>query len=147
MTTIACVGGIVAADTQLTANYISYGSKIIEDGEKIYCLVGEVCYARVLVQLLQDGMNLTECRAALKDAGIEYKEGQFAVVVIDRDELDAILIHPNLLADTLSEPWAVGSGGDFAMGAIYAGSSAEEAVAIAIELDPSTGGEVETIEI
>jgi ATP-dependent protease HslVU (ClpYQ) peptidase subunit len=147
MTTIACVDGIVAADTQMTADYISYGSKLIDDGEKIYCMVGEVSYARVLVELLQEGLTLTECRGALRDAGIEYKEGQFAVVVVDREELDALLIHPNLLCDTLSEPWAVGSGGDFAMGAMYVGASAEEAVAAAIELDPSTGGEIETIEI
>jgi ATP-dependent protease HslVU (ClpYQ) peptidase subunit len=147
MTTIACSGGIVAADTQMTADYISYGSKLIEDDEKIYCMVGEVCYARVLVELLQEGLNLTECRAELRDAGIDYKEGNFAVVVIDRDEMDAILIHSNLLTDSLCEPWAVGSGGDFAMGAMHVGATAEQAVAAAIGLDPSTGGQIEVIEI
>jgi ATP-dependent protease HslVU (ClpYQ) peptidase subunit len=147
MTTIACVDGIVAADTQYTANYISYDSKLIEDGEKIYCMVGEVSYAIALVQLLQEGLNLSECREVLKETDVDYKEGKFAVVVIDRNDRGTVLIHPNLLCDTLSEPWAVGSGGDFAMGAMYFGASAEEAVAVAIELDATTGGEIETIEI
>jgi ATP-dependent protease HslVU (ClpYQ) peptidase subunit len=147
MTTIACSEGILAADTQMTADYISYGSKLIEDDEKIYGMVGEICYARVLVELLQEGLNLTECREALRDAGIEYKEGNFAVVVVDRYETEAILIHSNLLADTLSEPWAVGSGGNFAMGAMHVGASAEQAVAAAIGLDPATGGQIEVIEI
>jgi ATP-dependent protease HslVU (ClpYQ) peptidase subunit len=147
MTTIACVDGIVAADTQFTADYISYGSKLIEDEEKIYGMVGEIAYARVLVELLQEGLNLSECRETLRDAGIDYKEGNFAVVVIDRYEVDAILIHSNLLTDSLSEPWAVGSGNNFAMGAMYAGASSEEAVAAAMQLDPMTGGQVESIEI
>jgi ATP-dependent protease HslVU (ClpYQ) peptidase subunit len=147
MTTIACVDGIVAADTQMTADYISYGSKLIEDDDKIYCMVGEVSYAVVLVQLLQEGLNLSECREVLRENEIDYKEGKFAVVVIDRNDAGTVLIHPNLLGDTLTEPWAVGSGGDFAMGAMCVGASAEEAVEAAIELDPSTGGEIETIEI
>jgi ATP-dependent protease HslVU (ClpYQ) peptidase subunit len=147
MTTIACVDGVIAADTQINANYISYDSKIIEDEEKIYCMVGEISYAVVLVQLLQEGLSLSECREALKGNDVDYKEGKFAVVVVDRNDADAVVIHPNLLFDTLSEPWAVGSGGDFAMGAMYVGASAEEAVAVAIELDPMSGGEIETVEI
>jgi ATP-dependent protease HslVU (ClpYQ) peptidase subunit len=147
MTTIACVDGVIAADTQVTGSYISYESKLIDDGDRIYCMVGECRYSRVLVELLQEGLSLTECREALKDAEVDYKEGNFAVIVVDRESEGTVLIHPNLLADTLSEPWAVGSGSDFAMGAMVSGASAEEAVAAAIELDPGTGGEIETIEI
>jgi hypothetical protein len=33
------------------------------------------------------------------------------------------------------------------MGAMYAGASSEEAVAAAMQLDPMTGGQVESIEI
>lgn len=40
---------------------------------------------------------------------------------------------------------AVGSGAPYAMAALYMGRSAEEAVAIAIALDPESGGGVDTM--
>lgn len=147
MTTIACVDGIVAADTQMTGDYISYGSKLIEDEEKIYGLIGEVSYARVLVELLQSGASLSQCRIGLRESGIEFTDGTFAVVVISREETEALVIHSNLMSDVLVEPWALGSGGSFAMGAIFAGCNAEEAVDVASQLDPMTGGAIEKIEL
>jgi hypothetical protein len=41
--------------------------------------------------------------------------------------------------------YAMGSGCDFAMAAMYLGKTAEEAVKVACELDPSCGGGVDTL--
>jgi len=47
----------------------------------------------------------------------------------------------------LDVPMAVGSGSTFAMGAMLAGATPEEAVHIAMKLDPYTGGEVLVYEL
>ena len=44
-------------------------------------------------------------------------------------------------------PWAIGSGGDFAIGAMMAGVPAGEAILIATECDTNTGMGVDEIEI
>jgi ATP-dependent HslUV protease subunit HslV len=41
--------------------------------------------------------------------------------------------------------WAIGSGCDYALGAMYAGASAERAVVIASKLDVNTGGGVDVV--
>ncbi len=45
----------------------------------------------------------------------------------------------------LSLPCAIGSGTDFAMGALYCGASAKKAVEISAQLDTGTGGKIKTI--
>lgn len=42
---------------------------------------------------------------------------------------------------------AIGTGADFAMGAMLAGATALEAVKIAIKLDPNSGGRVQSVKI
>ena len=46
-----------------------------------------------------------------------------------------------------SDPFAIGSGQDFAMGAMYSGKTAVEAVRIAIKLDANSGGPVRSITV
>lgn len=41
--------------------------------------------------------------------------------------------------------WAIGSGADYALGAMYAGKSAKEAVEIASQLDTGTGLGVDVV--
>jgi ATP-dependent protease HslVU (ClpYQ) peptidase subunit len=49
-------------------------------------------------------------------------------------------------SDIMNEPrWAIGSGAEFAMGAMYAGATAEQAVQIATTLDVYTGMGIEKI--
>ena len=52
--------------------------------------------------------------------------------------------HEPLIIDT---PMSIGSGSQFAMGAMMAGASPKEAVAIAMQLDPDTGGEIVEYEL
>lgn len=42
----------------------------------------------------------------------------------------------------LVSPWACGSGSEYALGAMDAGASAKEAVEIAMQRDPNTGGKI-----
>jgi len=41
--------------------------------------------------------------------------------------------------------WAIGSGGEFALGAMYAGKTAKEAIKIASQLDVYTGNAIDTL--
>jgi ATP-dependent HslUV protease subunit HslV len=72
------------------------------------------------------------------------------------ESLSALRLLPNGTLHYISEvcdpveidaPCAVGSGGDFAIGALDAGLSAEEAVAIAMKRDPGTGGKITVLHL
>ena len=53
-----------------------------------------------------------------------------------------------LVADqVLDDFWAIGSGSPAALAAMHCGQSAQEAVYIAMRIDPYTGGDVETMEL
>ena len=53
-----------------------------------------------------------------------------------------------LVADrVLDDFWAIGSGSPAALAAMHCGRNAQEAVYIAMEIDPYTGGDVETMEV
>lgn len=75
----------------------------------------------------------------------------------DKPDLRALIIHPNgevFLADDsiwFSGPiecatYAIGSGGDFALGAMAMGASAKQAVYVACDLDVHCGAPVQTLE-
>lgn len=75
-------------------------------------------------------------------------EDNFCAIVLEGNgdawvfgsQLVAIPIDPN-------KPWAIGSGGDFAMGAMAMGADAEQAVEIASKYDIYTGLGVDVIEL
>jgi hypothetical protein len=48
----------------------------------------------------------------------------------------------------ITEPfWAIGSGGELALGALAAGASPERAVKIGIQFDPNSGGKVHSLKV
>ena len=52
-----------------------------------------------------------------------------------------------LAEDITGVPWAIGSGREYAIGAMAQGADAEQAVAIAARFDPYTGGAIKTVPI
>lgn len=65
----------------------------------------------------------------------------FDAIVIDADG-NCYNYGSRLLPMPVGKPNAIGSGAQFAMGAMLAGASADKAVKIAIKLDSYTGGRV-----
>ena len=51
---------------------------------------------------------------------------------------------PCFWKNKLKHPWAIGSGSDYALGAMMSGLSAKEAVDVAKKIDTLTGGRVRT---
>lgn len=98
-------------------------------------------------------------RAALEKAIREQVEsGEFtAIPCIEGDDgayallagpKGAVLFESDQMAPfKVPKIFAIGSGSRFAMGAMYAGSSAADAVRIASKLDEYTGGKVHTMRV
>jgi ATP-dependent protease HslVU (ClpYQ) peptidase subunit len=138
MTTIAYKDGIIAVDSRTTS-----GSTISSDrAQKIFYKDG-VCF------VLGGQMNLVDDLInSWPDLGIETENiGGFAW---DGEKLWEIVCSDEKLTKQkhdVNEPWACGTGGDFALGALDMGATAEEAVKIAIGRDIYSGGEVKTVRI
>lgn len=138
MTTIAWDGKTLAADTLSTCSGIrsAYHAKIWREGR---LLIGGAGSRTVTLQF-RDWV-----RTGMKGACPLTKDiGNVFVVTPDGTGVmwcDDGPFHMD------NEPWALGSGEQFALGAMAAGKTAEEAVAIAALYDTCTGGDVTALKI
>jgi hypothetical protein len=138
MTTIAWSGVTLASDRQITDNgRPMVGTKIwrIKVKGKVYllgCCGGYGAALKFIEHFKKNGFSrLPEIRDT-------------SVLIIGKDgawsyEEDGTLSPMN------ESPWGIGSGGDYALGAMMAGATAEEAVAIGIELDVNSGLGIDTV--
>jgi ATP-dependent protease HslVU (ClpYQ) peptidase subunit len=104
------------------------------------------------VRRLADGRIVgTSGDTALGLQVVEWLEGKAPKPDRKVDDFAAIILYPSGKVETLSDcfqpievevPVAVGSGMDFAIGAMEAGKEPEEAVAIACKRDPGSGGKI-----
>lgn len=130
MTTIAWDGKMLAADSQMTGSYIDRGAVKKIHKKNGALIAGAGAYAEILLFV---------------NAWPDKPEGL-------SDQFEALVIQDNTAAwwDNKHQPVpqgtpaAIGSGNQFAMGAMLNGATAKQAVQIAIELDPDTGGKVNT---
>lgn len=132
MTTIAWDGKTLASDSQSNTSFAVQNKikKIHVVGDKVIATSG--------------------CRGT----ALSFVNGEF-----DRfpnDEADALVVHKktgkcfyqgHMAAIEQGKIHAIGSGSDFAMGAMLAGATSVEAVKIAIKLDPNSGGRVQSVKI
>jgi hypothetical protein len=76
----------------------------------------------------------------------EFDAFDVTLLGVERDEktqtTEAFLIEPGGFKLIVPAPVAIGSGGSFAVGALRAGSNAEEAVRIASAEDPHTNADI-----
>lgn len=137
MTTIATDGVTIAADGRTTA-----GKEIVTDeAKKIHRLpdgsvVGEagLCTAGILA--------VEELAYAIQeDRHPKNYKGDYTLLRLTPDGR-AIIYWNELVGIEIPTPAAIGSGGEFARGAMAAGASAREAVRIATKLDSASGGKV-----
>lgn len=128
MTTIACNKTTIVADTLLSEGHLAM------KGTKIYrlkdCIVG--CSGD-----WNDGIKFVEWFKNKRKKKPEL-ESFSALMVTNKQEIiywDEDLV-PNYIEET---EWTIGSGRDFALGALAYGASLEEAVTIATRLDVYSG--------
>ena len=139
MTTLAWSGVTLASDRQITDNGRPIvGTKIwrIEVKGKVYllgCCGGYGAALKFVKHFKKNGFTkLPEISGA-------------SILIVGEDEAWSYE-EDGSLSPMNETPWAIGSGGDYALGAMKAGATAEEAVAIAIELDINSGFGIDTVE-
>lgn len=138
MTTIASDGKIIAADDQATNNFVFTcpNSKIhfIRGSWIGFC--GDVASVEKMREWMEAGAH------GDKRPVCHGKDDWGALELTAAGEL--FLWEGDGRRFPVSKPFAIGSGADFAMGAMLVGATAVAAVEAAIALDPYSGGKIST---
>ena len=155
MTTICYKSGIMSSDGRM-----SLGDMIIkEDTQKVFWvnnhLVGVCGRARAINTFVTWLQKMTDYHIVNQEVGelvdlvppaLEDDEGYSALVVTPSRQV--LMYEGNTPIDMGSDvPMSVGSGSCFALAAMKAGNSAEEAVKVACELDVYSGGEITVVQL
>jgi ATP-dependent protease HslVU (ClpYQ) peptidase subunit len=136
MTTIAYKDGVIAWDSQVTAGSMvvsrSFQKMTKANGLTLWC-AGTIQDRDALVKAISSGR-------AEWDMDLEVE-----AIVLEGESLSLVSVREGRIwrdSVSRSEPMAIGSGADYAMGAMDAGCDAVEAVKIAAGRDVSTGGRI-----
>jgi len=147
LSTVAYKDGVIAGDTLAVCSNERYGSieKVGRTENYLFGFTGRLGYMRPTYQWVADmdrkGIKPQDFHKYREDLDIG-DDG--SAIIIDRDsqiwfiELDGY-VHP---VHRVCE--SIGSGGRFAIGAMYHGASAVEAVAVASMLDVNSGERILT---
>lgn len=145
MTTIAYDGYDLAADSQVTS-----GNEKVTGVQKIHeiqikgktywiGLSGTTKYFKDVIAWTRRGCTKPEPKVNGEVDGMLISYEGCVMILVDDGE--------NISWDEWHKPVAIGSGGQFAIGAMLAGKSAKQAVNIAAKVDTLTGGPVNVINI
>lgn len=142
MTTIAFDGQTLAADRQATHNNtpVLYGKlkKITFRGEPAYVgCAGEIDQWATVLDWITTGCD--------KDKVPCIDAKCFSVMVITKSKNVFYLNDGFYFYEMGKSKWAIGSGAEFALGAMAHGATAEEAVSIACTLDVNTGLGIDSV--
>lgn len=139
MTTIAWDGQKLAGDKQ-----INDGGRPIQ-GQKVYKV--EVKGKKYLLGFCGgQGAALKFLEHFKKKGFSKYPEVKEATIIIISEDEGCTLEEDGTITPMNEVPWAIGSGGDYALGAMKAGVDAQEAVEIAMDLDIHTGIGIDVVE-
>lgn len=133
MTTIVFDGSTVAWDSRITA-----GSDIITDSaQKRYKVGGRTFWFCGTVGDMQEFADSYASRETSRELNV-------GALVLDRDGLFTAGSDSDgrIFRNPVTSPVAMGSGGDYALGAISCGKTAREAVKIATTRDSCSGGRI-----
>lgn len=166
MTTIVGIetknGFIIAADSQTTEGERPYISrdvpKIVEVGDYVISGAGTSRYCDIITYGWEpptyDDTNLYKfmvskfipsMRKAHEETGYTLKEDEGAVFLVGLENKLFYICEDYSVLRTDSKMYSIGSGGNWALGALYAGATVEEAMKIAIKLDINSGGKIQII--
>lgn len=151
MTTIAYKNGYISSDGRMTIGDTITSDNIVKVFKVNNCLIG-------FAGRYASGLNFVKWFEEWDTANQAQEELPFVTVKIPEllpdEDFQAIVAYPDGVVMSyeggnmfyaVTPPIALGSGTDFAYGAMDAGMSAEEAVKIACKRDVSSGGVVTTL--
>ncbi len=138
MTTIACDGLSIVADSQLTDGngiIVGYTKKIIRlDDGRLYASCGSSDDSELVIEWLNDG--------AIKKDKPEVSD-EFAAIVLGDD---LFLYTRKLVAMKMEAPYFLGSGYELAKAAHDACGDLQDAVMIACKYDIYSGGDIQVMD-
>jgi len=136
MTTLAYKDGVLAADSRVSAGLTNVGTtiKIKQTPKYLVGIAGNLDIGQQFIRWVQSDFNVTAKPFVPIDSGYDI-----AAIVVDKK--GRIRTYDNLLIPTeySAKFYALGSGSDFALGAMAHGATAREAVKIAAKFDIATG--------
>lgn len=140
MSTIAYRDGVIAADTQISADneILGHATKIGKRGRVLFGASGDASWMREFLVWARGGFvgGPPESKGEGGGSALVIADGRLMSVYASGhyDEVRAVF-------------YAVGSGRQFARGAMATGATAEDAVRAAILLDACSGGDVEVLHL
>lgn len=154
MTTIAIKDNKVASDSQMTSGYTISSLEVEKVVDINGCIVSGAGSFAQIVKFRQWFMEHSDALIAQQDnpnvhipLPEDLQGGDFLGLVLYPDGELYLYEGRTDVAYEVEQPFSIGSGSDFAIAAMKSGSSAEEAVKIATELDVFSGGEVKVFEL
>lgn len=143
MTTIAYRDGVLAADTRcVRRGTIGVARKLFCGAGWIAGACGEASDIHHFMRWYQAGADLDNLPTFLMYGDEETPSVEALIVTRGGVERWTHHFQPTPVLDPYC---AVGSGEQFATAAMYMGATAEEAVRVAMALDPGTGGTIEVL--
>lgn len=137
MTTVATDGKSLATDAQWTGDFKSYGglNKILQHEGHVFGAAGTDSSIYKFYEWIKAGQpsERPQIRTAERDSLIVLELTPTGRLFAWYDDLTRV---------PAPIPFAVGSGGPFAMAAMLCGKSPRDAVKIAAQLDPGTSGKI-----
>lgn len=143
MTTIIHHNGQISYDSRVTRDNIihddNFNKRLSEKGAEFF-IAGSTSQSRALADAYHRGIFGYVCEDSMTEAIIWHKKKLF-IAYFDGDSIE-------LDEEPITNTFAIGSGGDFAVMAIKQGSpDAASAVAAAMKMDIYTGGRIRTFNL
>lgn len=148
MTTVCYKNGILAFDSRVCANNMIIQKEFIKGikTENYLCAyAGDVGFGEMFLEWVKNGMNPSDPPKTMINNSAEDLE---ALVIDKRGNVTLWNSAPSgMLPVSLGKIsfYAIGTGAEFAFGAMEAGFTAKEAVEVAIKYDHNSGQPVKTI--
>jgi len=141
MTTIATDGKTIASDSYITSDILVSRNtvKVFRIGDEYVGCRGDCDVGDAYMDWLRKGAKPKE------KPKIEGEDIEFDAVHLNAKGEVFCVDGVNFAKFQVDVPYATGSGGPIALGAMLAGKSPEEAVAIAITVDIHSGGKVNVL--
>ncbi len=144
MTTIAVRDGVMAADTRGDqCGRLALTHKLFQIKDGVIGICGYWSDGKLFADWYAAGADMAN-PPGWRVQGDEKVE--FEALVLTKEGIDW-WNHPLVPERMGGSFWSIGSGSLAALAAMHCGKTAQEAVYIAMQIDPRTGGDVETMEL
>jgi len=143
MTTVAYKNGILAADTLVTAGdtRVDYETKIFKVGRYKFALAGNIFAGYKIRDAILEGREFSGLQLP------SLKRENFNCLVADANNLYFLDNELYLQPINKNNCYALGTGDQYALGAMAVGACAKKAVGIACELDIYSGGKINEVRL